>query len=388
MEEMARGTSCSATRYVRDLLSRSIVLCILSCTHAQSTTADALDGLADWLQWDVQPTIKRINESLQKRGYLTWFDLEHMKGSTADCMAGAVDGAEVMLYAVSLAYKESANCRMEANYGLQQEVDQIPLMVEKGYKPKGWLGLIIGTRMYYSFCAADIPDEATFQERMDAICREIGDRARAGAVAHKPRLSEAVPPARAAAPAPAPTLAPATPAARSSSSSSAVTATADRAFTPSVVVQSSPSTALALRRGENVGSASEVHSGATIGEIATLIEQQQDRMIGLLAEQQDRMEAKMEAQREEMRVRTASEVISEAQLAKLQSRLQALRDAQLLTEDEVYTVEDAVADCIELMPATASTVPAVDNMVRMIALSERITADGSFARQLRRKFIR
>eukprot|EP01043_Picozoa_sp_COSAG02_P020380 COSAG02_NODE_1004_length_15275_cov_11.955917_14_plen_62_part_00 len=47
---------------------------------------------------------------------------------------------QVMLYAVSLAYKESANCRMEANYGLQQEVDQIPLMVEKGYKPKGWLG--------------------------------------------------------------------------------------------------------------------------------------------------------------------------------------------------------------------------------------------------------
>jgi hypothetical protein len=88
-----------------------------------------------------------------------------------------------------------------------------------------------------------------------------------------------------------------------------------------------------------------------------------------------------------MRVRTASEVISEAQLATLQSRLQALRDAQLLTEDEVYTVEDAVADCVELMPATASTVPAVDNMVRIIALSERITADGSFARQLRRKFI-
>ena len=96
---MARGTSCSATRYVRDLLSRSIVLCILSCTHAQSTTADALDGLADWLQWDVQPTIKRINESLQKRGYLTWFDLEHMKGSTADCMAGAVDGAPSTLRA-------------------------------------------------------------------------------------------------------------------------------------------------------------------------------------------------------------------------------------------------------------------------------------------------
>ncbi len=28
----------------------------------------------------------------------------------------------------------------QANYGLQQEVDQIPLVVEKGYKPRGWLG--------------------------------------------------------------------------------------------------------------------------------------------------------------------------------------------------------------------------------------------------------
>ncbi len=245
------------------------------------------------------------------------------------------------------------------------------------------LGLIIGTRMYYSFCAADIPDEATFQERMDAVCREIGDRARADAFAHRPRLSEAVPPARAEAPEPAPTLAPATPAARSSNSSSSNAV----AFTPSVTVQSSPSTALAHRHDDNVGSASEVHTGATIGEIAALIEQQQDRMIRLLAEQQDRMEAKMEAQREEMRVRTASEVISEEQLATLQARLQALQDAQLLTKDEVCTIEDAVADCIELMPATASTVPAVANVLKMVALSERIAADGSFARQLRRKFI-
>ena len=104
---------------------------------------------------------------------------------------------------------------------------------------------------------------------------------------------------------------------------------------------------------------------------------------------------KMEQQREEMqqqldaaRVRTASEVISEGQLTALQSRLQALHGAQLLTEDELYNAEDQVADCIELMPATAATVPAVDNVLKMITLSERIPADGAFARQLRRKFTR
>ena len=37
-----------------------------------------------------------------------------------------------MLYGVSLAYKESANCRLEANYGMQNECDMIPLMMQVG----------------------------------------------------------------------------------------------------------------------------------------------------------------------------------------------------------------------------------------------------------------
>ena len=98
-------------------------------------------------QWDVQATIKRVNESLIARGYVTWFDLTNMKGellcpssasvlqlaerayvltmilcgavdaisflydsgSTVDAMSDAIEGADVMLYGVSLRYKESAN---------------------------------------------------------------------------------------------------------------------------------------------------------------------------------------------------------------------------------------------------------------------------------------
>ena len=90
-------------------------------------------------QWDVQPTIQRLVASLQARGYVVWFDLERMKGSVVDAMSDAIDNAEVMLYAVSEAYKESGNCRLEANYAHQQDVDMIPLMVQEGYKAKGWL---------------------------------------------------------------------------------------------------------------------------------------------------------------------------------------------------------------------------------------------------------
>ena len=51
-----------------------------------------------------------------------------MKGAVVDAMAVAIDGAAVMLSCLSLAYKESANCRMEAQYGHQQNVDMIPLV--------------------------------------------------------------------------------------------------------------------------------------------------------------------------------------------------------------------------------------------------------------------
>ena len=53
-------------------------------------------------QWDFQATVQRINGSLISRGYVTWYDLTNMKGSTMDAMSDAIEGADVMLYGVSL----------------------------------------------------------------------------------------------------------------------------------------------------------------------------------------------------------------------------------------------------------------------------------------------
>ena len=41
--------------------------------------------------------------------FCVFSDLDNMKGSTVDAMSAAVDGAEVMLFCVSQAYKESAS---------------------------------------------------------------------------------------------------------------------------------------------------------------------------------------------------------------------------------------------------------------------------------------
>jgi hypothetical protein len=44
----------------------------------------------------------------------------------------------------------------EANYAHQQELDMIPLMMQKDYSPKGWLGLILGTRLWYAMWGMQI----------------------------------------------------------------------------------------------------------------------------------------------------------------------------------------------------------------------------------------
>ena len=41
-------------------------------------------------QWDAQATVKRINELLIERGYVTWFDLTNMKGITFTLAAASV----------------------------------------------------------------------------------------------------------------------------------------------------------------------------------------------------------------------------------------------------------------------------------------------------------
>ena len=93
----------------------SAVLILANCKNCRRPADYAFD--AD--QWDVQAIIKRTNTSLIARGYVTWFDLTNMKGSTMDAMSDAIEGADVMLYGVSLAYKESANVR-SASRGMLQ----------------------------------------------------------------------------------------------------------------------------------------------------------------------------------------------------------------------------------------------------------------------------
>jgi hypothetical protein len=130
--------------------------------------------------WDHQDVVKRVHGSLVRRGYTTWIDVEKMQGSTVEAMADAVEGAAAMCYGISRAYKESANCRLEAQYAYQREKDMVPLMLEEGYRADGWLGMLLGTRLWYGFSGLVLASEAAFEGKMEELCRELGERGKGG----------------------------------------------------------------------------------------------------------------------------------------------------------------------------------------------------------------
>jgi hypothetical protein len=119
------------------------------------------------------------------------------------------------------------------------------------------------------------------------------------------------------------------------------------------------------------------------------------------AEMEACAEAKLEAVRQESEAEKAelrsevqkcrqevdqmrAQVAETQQLEALQLRLQVLHASKLLSDEEAFKVEDAVADSLE---ASDGCVAAGDGEVaKLLALSAKMRADPAFARQLRRRF--
>ena len=65
---------------------------------------------------------------------------------------------------------------------MQKKKPLVPLKLTKGYEADGWLGLLLGTSMWYAFYGETLSSESVFDDRMDALCRELGARGRADVV--------------------------------------------------------------------------------------------------------------------------------------------------------------------------------------------------------------
>ncbi len=114
----------------------------------------------------------------------------------------------------------------------------------------------------------------------------------------------------------------------------------------------------------------------------------------------------MERQHQDLQERFAevatppAEAVPEEVLAALQVRLESLHSAELLTDEELYMLEDTVADWVALKASMAGktiteamiygslarTCFAASNLHKLASLSASIVSDAAFARQIRRSF--
>ncbi|XP_069046611.1 uncharacterized protein [Lepisosteus oculatus] len=119
-------------------------------------------------QWDNQKTMLKVNKRLQNSGLRLWMDVEQMAGSTLQAMAEAVEQAYAVLICISSKYKESPSCRTEAEYTFQLRKQIVPLMMEKNYRPDGWLGALLGAKLWIDFS-----NDSNFEESISQLIKEI-----------------------------------------------------------------------------------------------------------------------------------------------------------------------------------------------------------------------
>jgi len=135
-------------------------------------------------------------------------------------------------------------------------------------------------------------------------------------------------------------------------------------------------------------------SSASLAEISAFIsgerEESRKERLEFEARLEKQMQATLKQQEEVGRVKAqaaeAEGKLRDQQTAALQSRFQTLHTSKLLSDEELYRLEDLVFDSCEAQGSSAAAAGA-SQVTSMIALSERAQANEAFARQLRRKFV-
>lgn len=93
----------------------------------------------------------RIHKALVKDRFRVWIDLERMNGIIMQAIAEAIEQSKYVLICMSDSYCISPYCQSEAQYAFEKRRTLIPIRVQSGYKPQGWLAFTVSGRLYVDF---------------------------------------------------------------------------------------------------------------------------------------------------------------------------------------------------------------------------------------------
>jgi hypothetical protein len=279
---------------------------------------------------------------------------------------------------------------------------------------------------------ANDDDDAAFEGRINPVLKEIGDRCKAVTSTARQQLHE---------PAPAPTPAPTLPAGRAQNLTSAAGAhgiTSSSLRTQQREQEASKGPAVTMVH--QMPSAASCMASGSFAEMAAFFREEREQFNQERAqfrEERAQCEAKLEAQRAqfeakldaeraqcdakldaqrqawEARLETQRQELEkvweakleaqrqscelrfahchrdalEARELRLQARFEALHASKLLSDDELYILENLVVDNLEGSESAGEGGERHSTVSSLVRLSERVASDAGLARQLRRKYI-
>jgi hypothetical protein len=75
-------------------------------------------------------TCLKIKKELETQGHRVWIDVESIHGSSLESMASAIENSWCVLMCMTENYKQSTNCRAEAEYAFQLNKPIVPLVIK------------------------------------------------------------------------------------------------------------------------------------------------------------------------------------------------------------------------------------------------------------------
>ena len=112
---------------------------------ASSTKYDVMISYS----WDQKNVAKHLKLQLENRGFVVAFDEKFMSSNIYASMAEAVQGSAAVIVCASHAYRLSPNCQREASFAADLKKTIVPVIVQRGYRPDDWLGLLVAGTLYY-----------------------------------------------------------------------------------------------------------------------------------------------------------------------------------------------------------------------------------------------
>ncbi|KNC49675.1 uncharacterized protein AMSG_05937 [Thecamonas trahens ATCC 50062] len=163
LEELAAGGASQPRSVVR--AARGVVW-QMSAASSGPARKSAGKSSSDTLQHDVMISYSWANQKvalwlraqLAVAGISVWIDVEAMSGSTLEAMAEAIESSRVVVVLLSQEYSVSQACRVEAEYCFQLGKPFVPVKATPRFRPRGWLGALIGSRLYFHPTPDSWPD--------------------------------------------------------------------------------------------------------------------------------------------------------------------------------------------------------------------------------------